>query len=198
MIQRQCTADAGDRAAQIYAAYTWPRAFAGVFFAQWPYHQHHGRAQPRRIHPRLCRQRPPSLFGVHTDAGAFYRLIPHNAMAAVRAAFLYAIAALVMRVAHSGAISTTIGMRTDTASILGHSRCRRVALSRRQWRRLLQRGRSPNRPPQDFHHLTFYGFGLCFAATCVATLYHYLFAREAPIRGGTCRWCWARWAASVS
>ena len=31
-----------------------------------------------------------------------------------------------------------------------------------------------------FHHLTFYGFLLCFAATCVATLYHYLFAREAP------------------
>ena len=31
-----------------------------------------------------------------------------------------------------------------------------------------------------FHHLTFYGFLLCFAATCVATLYHYLLAREAP------------------
>ncbi|MGI4983161.1 MAG: tricarballylate/citrate utilization 4Fe-4S protein [Janthinobacterium lividum] len=31
-----------------------------------------------------------------------------------------------------------------------------------------------------FHHLTFYGFMLCFAATCVASLYHYLFAWEAP------------------
>jgi len=31
-----------------------------------------------------------------------------------------------------------------------------------------------------YHHLTFYGFALCFAATCVATLYHFLFAREAP------------------
>ena len=31
-----------------------------------------------------------------------------------------------------------------------------------------------------FHHLTFYGFALCFASTCVATLYHYLLAREAP------------------
>src|SRR4029078_3615228 len=30
------------------------------------------------------------------------------------------------------------------------------------------------------HHLTFYGFALCFAPTCVATLYHYLLAREAP------------------
>ncbi len=31
-----------------------------------------------------------------------------------------------------------------------------------------------------FHHLTFYGFVLCFAATCVATLYHYLLAQPAP------------------
>ncbi|ODV11356.1 MAG: tricarballylate utilization protein B [Rubrivivax sp. SCN 70-15] len=30
------------------------------------------------------------------------------------------------------------------------------------------------------HHATFYGFLLCFAATSVATLYHYLFGWEAP------------------
>ena len=31
-----------------------------------------------------------------------------------------------------------------------------------------------------FHHLTFYGFLLCFAATCVATLYHYGLGERAP------------------
>jgi citrate/tricarballylate utilization protein len=31
-----------------------------------------------------------------------------------------------------------------------------------------------------FHHLTFYGFMLCFAATCVATGYHYLLGERAP------------------
>jgi citrate/tricarballylate utilization protein len=31
-----------------------------------------------------------------------------------------------------------------------------------------------------FHHATFYGFMLCFAATCVATVYHYAFGWEAP------------------
>jgi citrate/tricarballylate utilization protein len=31
-----------------------------------------------------------------------------------------------------------------------------------------------------FHHLTFYGFMLCFAATCVATLEHYLLGLHAP------------------
>ncbi|MFM2119396.1 MAG: tricarballylate utilization protein TcuB [Pseudomonadota bacterium] len=30
------------------------------------------------------------------------------------------------------------------------------------------------------HHLTFYGFALCFAATAVATLYHYVFGWAAP------------------
>jgi citrate/tricarballylate utilization protein len=31
-----------------------------------------------------------------------------------------------------------------------------------------------------FHHLTFYGFMLCFAATSVATIYHYVFNWQAP------------------
>jgi citrate/tricarballylate utilization protein len=31
-----------------------------------------------------------------------------------------------------------------------------------------------------FHHATFYGFLLCFAATCVATLYHYALGWQAP------------------
>lgn len=31
-----------------------------------------------------------------------------------------------------------------------------------------------------FHHLSFYGFLLCFAATCVATLYHYVAGIPAP------------------
>jgi citrate/tricarballylate utilization protein len=31
-----------------------------------------------------------------------------------------------------------------------------------------------------WHHFTFYGFMLCFAATCVATAYHYAFGWHAP------------------
>lgn len=33
---------------------------------------------------------------------------------------------------------------------------------------------------RHFHHATFYGFGLCFAATSVATLYHYVLDLPAP------------------
>jgi citrate/tricarballylate utilization protein len=36
-----------------------------------------------------------------------------------------------------------------------------------------------------FHHATFYGFGLCFAATSVATLYHYLLNWPAPYGYGS-------------
>ena len=38
----------------------------------------------------------------------------------------------------------------------------------------------PSAARRKFHHLTFYGFLLCFAATCVATVYHYAFGWEAP------------------
>jgi citrate/tricarballylate utilization protein len=38
----------------------------------------------------------------------------------------------------------------------------------------------PSRLRRIFHHLTFYGFLLCFASTSVATLYHYMFGWKAP------------------
>jgi citrate/tricarballylate utilization protein len=39
---------------------------------------------------------------------------------------------------------------------------------------------APKDMRKHYHHATFYGFLLCFAATCVATAYHYLLGREAP------------------
>ena len=38
----------------------------------------------------------------------------------------------------------------------------------------------PSHARRWFHHFTFYGFMLCFAATCVATVYHYALGRPAP------------------
>jgi citrate/tricarballylate utilization protein len=38
----------------------------------------------------------------------------------------------------------------------------------------------PTQWRRRFHHATFYGFMLCFAATCVATLYHYVGGLQAP------------------
>jgi citrate/tricarballylate utilization protein len=38
----------------------------------------------------------------------------------------------------------------------------------------------PSFARRRFHHLTFYGFALCFAATCVGTFYHYVLGWPAP------------------
>ena len=38
----------------------------------------------------------------------------------------------------------------------------------------------PTLARRRFHHLTFYGFLLCFASTSVATVYHYVFGWQAP------------------
>ena len=59
------------------------------------------------------------LFGVHTGPGAFYKLMPHNAMAALfGGVFLYAIVALVMGVrAFWRDIGEPIGMLIDPPSL---------------------------------------------------------------------------------
>ncbi len=41
-------------------------------------------------------------------------------------------------------------------------------------------GEAPSRARRVFHHMTAYGFLLCFAATSVATVYHYGFGWIAP------------------
>ena len=170
--------------AESWANYAWPRALAGLFarnglviatiaalsvaafvFGFAAYHDRH------------------VLFGVHTGPGAFYALMPHNAMAALfGAAFLYAILALGMSMrAFWRDIGEPVGMQADAPSL-------RQAIRDAGNLRYLDGGGvgcfNEDERPTDrrkiYHHLTFYGFLLCFAATCVATLYHYLFSREAP------------------
>ena len=170
--------------ADSYAAYAWPRALSGAFarnglvislvaalsvaafiFGFAAYHD-------RQV-----------LFGIHTGPGAFYKLMPHNAMAALfGAAFLYAIVALVMGVrAFWRDIGEPVGMKTDMGALF-------QAIRDAGELRYLDGGgvgcfNEDDRPTDRrrlYHHLTFYGFALCFASTCVATLYHYLLARQAP------------------
>jgi citrate/tricarballylate utilization protein len=170
--------------AESYAAYTWPQAFSGAFarnglvisliaaLSVAAFIFGFAALNDRQI-----------LFSVHTGPGAFYKLMPHNAMAALfAAAFLYAIVALIMGArAFWRDIGEPVGMRTDAKSLF-------QAIRDAGELRYLDGGgvgcfNEDDRPTDRrkiFHHLTFYGFVLCFAATCVATLYHYLLAREAP------------------
>jgi citrate/tricarballylate utilization protein len=97
------------------------------------------------------------------------------------ASFLYAVLALAMGAvgfwrAQSPGVASRGGAPAEAAGAAlslkyldgGHGDgCNDASDRFTHWRRL-------------FHHLTFYGFVLCFAATCVATLYHYAFGWHAP------------------
>ena len=170
--------------ADSYAAYAWPRAFSGVF-------ARNGLAisivaalsVAAFIFGFAAFNDRQVLLGIHTGPGAFYALMPHNAMAALfGAAFLYAIAALAMGVrAFWRDIGEPIGMLVDPPSLW-------QAMKDAGQLRYLDGGGvgcvNQDERPSDlrkiYHHLTFYGFLLCFAATVIATLYHYLLGREAP------------------
>jgi citrate/tricarballylate utilization protein len=170
--------------AESYAAYAWPRAFSGLF-------ARNGLAisviaalsAAVFIFGFAAFNDPQVLYGIHTGPGAFYQLMPHNAMAALfGAALLYAILALVMGVrAFWRDIGEPVGGRVDAGSLF-------QAMRDAGELRYLDGGGvgcfNEDDHPTDrrkiYHHLTFYGFVLCFAATVVGTLYHYLLAREAP------------------
>jgi citrate/tricarballylate utilization protein len=121
------------------------------------------------------------LFGAQAGPGAFYALMPHAAMAWLFGlAFLFAIVALAMSVrAFWHDIGDPVAMNgvslwqaiRDAASLRyldgGGIGCYNHDERPNDWRKF-------------YHHLTFYGFLLCFASTCVATLWHYVLAREAP------------------
>src|ERR1700743_2181598 len=170
--------------AESYAAYAWPRAFSGLF-------ARNGLAisiiaalsVAAFIFGFAAFNDREVLYGIHTGPGAFYRLMPHNAMAGlVGGAFLYAIVALAMGVrAFWRDIGEPVGNTADAGSLF-------QAMRDAGELRYLDGGGvgcfNEDDKPTDrrkiFHHLTFYGFILCFAATSVATLYHFLLGREAP------------------
>jgi citrate/tricarballylate utilization protein len=120
----------------------------------------------------------------HPDGeGAFHALLPHAAMAwTFGAAFVAAIAALV---AGSVRFWRDIGEEPGTfltAGPFGQSvdDALRLKYLDGGGDGCTYPGEIPSGARKWFHHLTFYGFMLCFAATCVATLYHYVLGRHAP------------------
>ncbi|HMA07618.1 MAG TPA: tricarballylate utilization 4Fe-4S protein TcuB, partial [Ramlibacter sp.] len=114
-------------------------------------------------------------------AGNFYAVFPHNLLVGLfGVVFGFAVLALAMgalgfwrQETPGPASGPAVGEALADALRLkyldgGHGEgCNdaddRFTLWRRRW-----------------HHFTFYGFLLCFAATCVATLYHYVLQRHAP------------------
>jgi citrate/tricarballylate utilization protein len=123
---------------------------------------------------------PAALFA--RNAGDFYKVMPHNAMAGMFGAVtLYAILAFWLslrafwRDINDGAPPAGVAAFgqaiADTAHLKylhgGGGGC-------------TSESKEPSSARRIYHHLTFYGFMFCFAATSVATVYHYGFGWRAP------------------
>ncbi len=174
----------GQVRAQSYAAYAWPRACSGLFARNGLWIALIAALSVAAFIAGFVLWHDPSaLFGVHQGPGAFYRLMPHNSMVAIfGGVFLYAIVAMIMGLR---AFWRDIG---EPASTLRQPASLWQAVKDAATLRYLDGGGvgcyNADEKPTDrrrfYHHLTFYGFLLCFASTSTATLYHYLAGREAP------------------
>lgn len=166
-----------------YEAYAWPGFLSGLF-------RRNGLAislitalsVAAFITGFIALNEPGALFATSAGPGSFYKLMPHNSMAALfGAAFLYA------------AIALAMGVRNLWTSIDGAKIDLDIAVL---WQAMMDAGClryldgggsgcvTDSAKPKDrrkfYHHMAFYGFALCFAATSVATLYHYLLGLPAP------------------
>ncbi len=168
---------------QTYSDYAWPPAF-GALYRRNGLTVALATAGGLALFLVLLRWTQGTL--VHAPlAGNFYAVFPHNTLVALfGVVFAFALVALAIGVgrfwrdqkppnlvpiAGSGAgleaTKTVLALKYLAG---GHGQgCNETSdaftLSRRR-----------------FHQFTFYGFMLCFAATCVATLFHYLLGLQAP------------------
>lgn len=170
---------------ETYRKYAWPAAWGGLF-------RRNGTAVAVAIGASLVLAfaflaafaGTDRLFRPWTDAqGSFYALLPHGPMAAIfGVAFIAAAAALAAGFARFWRASGEPPGEHFAPGAAASAASDALTL------RYLDGGgdgctypdAKPSFARRRLHHLTFYGFLLCFAATCVATLYHYAFGWEAP------------------
>lgn len=164
-----------------YAHYAWPRAVAPLF-------RLNGLAIAASlviaiavfIAAFVLAADSAALFASGTEAGAFYRVMPHNAMVALfGGAFLFAILSIGISVTRfwrsAGPMPVTVASlwqaARDTSKLRyldgGGMGC-------------MNEGERPDDRRRIYHHVTFYGFLLCLASTTVATIFHYAFDWPAP------------------
>jgi citrate/tricarballylate utilization protein len=127
---------------------------------------------------------PAKLFTAYSDAqGSFYAVLPHNVLVAVfSAASAFVVLAFAMGFARFWPDSGEEVFEFLKPASLGHALHDAFTL------KYLDGGgdgctyptERPSFARRTFHHFTFYGFLLCFAATTVATVYHYAFDWPAP------------------
>ena len=168
---------------QTYADYAWPKALGGLYKSNG-LTVSMALALSLSLFLMLALQSNGTLWGGPVQNG-FYAIFPHNLMVSMFAPiFLWSVLALALGVikfwrevtpATSGA-----PLSSPAAAEAAHDALRLKYLGGGH-------GDGCNNEDDAFtlarkraHHLTFYGFMLCFAATSVATFYHYVLNLPAP------------------
>ena len=164
---------------ETYISYAWPEAF-GILYKKNGLVSSVAIALSITFFLLLSASLNGSLFAAPSN-GNFYSVFSHNTLALMfGVVFAFSLLALMvglMRFWHGitpGGISGgAVAEATHDALTLkylggGHGDgCNNEDDAFSLWRK-------------RFHHFTFYGFMLCFAATSVATIYHYFFDLHAP------------------
>ena len=168
---------------QTYSDYAWPKALGGLY-------KRNGLtvsmalAVSLSLFLMLAIESNGSLWSGPVQNG-FYAIFPHNLMVSMFAPiFLWAVLALALGVmkfwrevtpATSGA-----PLSSPAAAEAAHDALRLKYLGGGHGEGCNNQDDAFTLARKRAHHLTFYGFMLCFAATSVATIYHYLLDWPAP------------------
>ncbi len=124
---------------------------------------------------------PSALFATYAGRGAFYRLMPHDAMA-----WLFIIETLYVLVAFvMGFVNFWRDQGAHPTGPVGAQALWQAIKDAASLKYLDGGGASCDDDEivdhrKLYHHLTFWGFVLCFGSTLTATGYHYLLGLEAP------------------
>jgi citrate/tricarballylate utilization protein len=170
---------------ETYKKYAWPGWLAGLF-------QRNGLAVSLITAASLALfllslsvfVGPSALLSAHTvREGAFYAVLSHNAMVLT----FGAVSLVVLAALGVGFVRFWRDTGESPSVLLNPIALGRAAMDVLRLKHLdgggegcIDPGEEPSLARRRFHHLTFYGFSLCFAATTVAALYHYAAGWEAP------------------
>jgi citrate/tricarballylate utilization protein len=173
--------------AQTYADYAWPSAL-GALYKRNGLTMALALAGGLALFLALAVMMQGSI--LHAPlAGNFYAIFPHNLLVSMfLPIFAFVVLALSIGVRQFWKNVTTQGVANESTGQIS-STAALEATSDVLKLKYLGGGHGEGCNNEDdawtlwrkrFHHVTFYGFMLCFASTSVATLYHYFFKWQAP------------------
>jgi len=161
-----------------YADYAWPPALGALY-------RHNGLtlslalAAALALFLALAAASQAALWGV--PVGSFYAIFPHKLMVSLFApVFVFAVLALGLGVTRFWREVSPGAANGEAVGEALHNVLQLKYLDGGHGEGCNNDNDAWTLARRRFHHLVFYGFLLCFAATSVATLYHYAFGWQAP------------------